>query len=214
MNKIELIIMSFTATSLLALAACGTSAVSIATQTQGQTKSVAAQPSSESQSTSTNEQQPSSSGSTKRPTYTFKTYTNPTYHFSVNYPSGWEIYEKNEIDGLTIVGPEPDFGMVILFRKGYPYDSQSIQNIIVNTKNKFKNFVLLDRQEMKGLWDYYLDYSYIDKPPSLPTEMTWRCKDYIQNLASHAYFLQAAGYRAIYDSYPFPEIVDSFKPGD
>jgi len=214
-----LVIIILTVVSMLSLCTCATKDLSISSKLQDQTKSTASQ-SSAGTNDSASVVQPALSTLPTRKVYTFKTYTDPTYHCSIDYPEGWLADDSSGIQGdiissiVSITGPSPDYGNAVIFRVSHPYDSRYMNSLIVNLKNKYKEFILLDNREMQGAWDYYLDYSSIDKPLSELPEMTYRTKIYVKNNKSAAYAIWFTGYRTIYDKFPFSEMAGSFMPGD
>jgi len=196
----------------LTLCTCATKDASTNSNLQDQAKSTASPSSAGTNSPASNI--PASSPLPARKVYTFKTYTNTTYNCSINYPDVWSTSESEH--SFNFIGPEPDLGSVgVVYRataECQSLDSQFIDNFIVLQKARHQGFILLDNQQSKGLWDWYLDYSIVDKIEGVDfTDMTYRYKYYFKNTISYNYVIMAMGYRSIYDTYPFEEMLASFK---
>jgi len=178
--------------------------------------SVPASSGPEAQDTSLSNQPPETPGLPASP-YTLSTYANESMEYSIGYPSDWIFYptgEPRDSAGALIIAPAPRLASIsVVVAKDaiseYLPMEAIVQGWINIMRDTSKSFTLLESRKMVGTWDWYIEYATVDEIEGLDIECL--TETYWKDTGDALYMLETSSEKAFYDTYPFREVVSTFK---
>ena len=136
----------------------------------------------------------------------FVDYTSEQWGYTIRYPYSWKL--EISTDGKVCVGTAPSkkgsFRIDVI--EGIPAQ-EAAQRWLMAIGTAYKEVVMLENKpSVNKSWDWYLAYEY-------ETEFygTFHGEAFFRQLEGRVYKIDTLAEKSLYEKYPFPTIVSSFK---
>ena len=145
-------------------------------------------------------------GTTSPSQLSFNTYTNDDWGCAISYPSDWQAQVVPADRTCLISSPAlADRGSLRLDVIEALPAKQAAERWLMALGTAWGSITLLHSTRMQGLWDWYLSYDYNSGYGEFHGET------FFKETPDYLYKIDTAGEKAKYDSYPFAEMISSFK---
>ena len=138
------------------------------------------------------------------------TYINRDKGYSVDYPEGWTVEMSDK--GVLSVRPPNQRGGIFVGNRSRSTRAEimaAFSNLLIETKESNKTCGINEDTEP---WDYSMWWDEIVTDNNMQITMHWEI--YLRLYGNYGYLIIFNGEKAEYDSFPFKEVLASFKPLD
>jgi heme/copper-type cytochrome/quinol oxidase subunit 2 len=136
-------------------------------------------------------------------------YTNTQYGYSIDYPQGWHVNTENiKYNTIKIYNTPPQDGIIAVGSAEGSLRSQ-VDAYRAAIKQVSSNSILLVDKQETSKWNWHLSFQGTEQENG--TDVTIRREIFFMQAGDTTYTLAIVILAAAYDSYPFKQVVDSFR---